>query len=71
MRKFREVMRLRHSVGASAREIALSVGVARSTVAEYFYRSDVAGLRWPLPMARHESHERQRHEQTGTLRADR
>lgn len=49
MRKIREVMRLRHSVGASAREIALSVGVARSTVAEYFYRSDVAGLRWPLP----------------------
>lgn len=48
MRKIREVMRLRHSVGASAREIALSVGVARSTVAEYLYRSDSAGLSWPL-----------------------
>lgn len=42
-------MRLRHCVGASVREIALSVGIARSTVAEYIYRSDAAGLRWPLP----------------------
>lgn len=49
MRKIREVMRLRHSVGASAREIALSVGIARSTVGEYLYRSDASGLRWPLP----------------------
>jgi transposase len=49
MRKIREVMRLRHGLGASAREIALSVGIARSTVAEYFYRSDAAGLHWPLP----------------------
>jgi transposase len=49
MRKIREVMRLRDSVKASRREIALSVGIARSTVAEYFYRSDAAGLSWPLP----------------------
>jgi transposase len=49
MRKIREVLRLRYCSKASRREIALSVGLARSTVAEYFYRSDVAGLNWPLP----------------------
>jgi transposase len=49
MRKIREVIRLRHGLKASAREIALSVGIARSTVAEYLYRSDAAGLVWPLP----------------------
>src|ERR1700722_851096 len=49
MRKIREVLRLRYCLKASKREIALSVGLARSTVAEYFYRSDVACLSWPLP----------------------
>jgi transposase len=49
MRKIREVLRLRDSLNASRREIALSVGIARSTVSEYLYRSEVAGLRWPLP----------------------
>ena len=44
MRKIREVLRLRNCLKASRREIALSVGLARSTVAEFFYRSDVAGL---------------------------
>ena len=34
MRKVREVLRLRHELDVSAREIALSVGVARSSVAE-------------------------------------
>jgi len=49
MRKIREVIRLRHGLKASAREIAPSVGIARSTVAEYLYRSEAAGLSWPLP----------------------
>ena len=49
MRKIREVIRLRHGLKASAREIAPSVGITRSTVAEYLYRSEAAGLSWPLP----------------------
>jgi transposase len=49
MRKIREVLRLRHAQKASAREIALAVNIARSTVAEYLYRSDAARLSWPLP----------------------
>ena len=49
MRKIREVLRLRHDLNVSAREIALSVGIARSSVAEYSYRADAAGLSWPLP----------------------
>ena len=39
MRKVREVVRLRHACGASARTIAQSVGVGRTTVAEYLRRS--------------------------------
>lgn len=49
MRKIREVLRLSHEVGASRRDIALSVGIARSTVSEYLYRADGAKLSWPLP----------------------
>ncbi|MDR3689251.1 MAG: IS21 family transposase [Fimbriimonas sp.] len=50
MRKIREVLRLHNVVNASRREIALAVGIARSTVAEYLYRSEAAELRWPLPV---------------------
>jgi transposase len=49
MRKIREVLRLSHELGASRREIALSVGIARSTVSEYLYRAEGAKLAWPLP----------------------
>lgn len=38
-----------HSLTTSRREIADSVGLARSTVSEYSYRSDVACLSRPLP----------------------
>jgi transposase len=49
MRKIREVLRLSHGLKASRREIAVAVDIARSTVAEYLYRSEAAGLFWPLP----------------------
>jgi len=49
MRKIREVLRLKHACGASERQIARAVGMARSTVAEYLGRARVAGLGWPLP----------------------
>ena len=49
MRKVREVLRLRHVCGASERMIARSVGVGRSTVAEYLRRAAVLGITWPVP----------------------
>lgn len=48
MRKIRDVLRL-HAAGRSARKIGPSVGVSRSTVADYLRRAEVAGLSWPLP----------------------
>lgn len=48
MRKIAEVLRLR-AAGVSARDIAQSVGAARSTIAEYCKRADAAGIVWPLP----------------------
>jgi len=48
MRKIKEVLRLK-SLGLTSREIAKSVSVARSTIAEYLRRADEAGITWPLP----------------------
>ena len=48
MRKIKEVLRLKNA-GLTSREIAKSVGVARSTVAEYLKRSEAAGVSWPVP----------------------
>jgi transposase len=48
MRKIKDVLRL-HAAGRSARQIGPSVGVSRSTVADYLRRAEVAGLYWPLP----------------------
>jgi len=48
MRKIKDVLRL-HAAGRSARRIGPSVGVSRSTVADYLRRAEVAGLSWPLP----------------------
>lgn len=49
MRKIREVLRLRFEVGLSARQVAASVQIARSSVGEYERRLAAAGLSWPLP----------------------
>jgi transposase len=51
MRKVREVLRLKHACGASERQIALSVGISRSTVGEYLGRARVIGITWPVPPA--------------------
>ena len=48
MRKIQEVLRL-SATGLSARQVAISVGVARSTVAECLRRAQAAGVSWPLP----------------------
>lgn len=49
MRKIREVLRLRYEVGLSARQVAASAQVARSSVGEYERRLAETGLTWPLP----------------------
>ena len=48
MRKVREVFRLKHALGASEREIAVSVGVSRSNIAQYLRRAAVIGITWPV-----------------------
>src|SRR5436305_1262163 len=49
MRRVREILRLKHEGGASDRQIARSLSLARSTVAVILERVAAAGLRWPLP----------------------
>jgi transposase len=48
MRKIKETLRLKEA-GLSVRQIARSLSVARSSVAEYQRRAAAAGLGWPLP----------------------
>lgn len=48
MRKVREVLRLKHALGVSEREIARSIGISRSTVGEYLRRAAVIGITWPV-----------------------
>lgn len=48
MRKIREVLRLKAD-GFSDRQIAASIGSARSTVQECVRRCKAAGVSWPLP----------------------
>ena len=47
MRKIREVLRLR-AEGFTEREIARSVGCARSSVQICLWRAEQAGVSWPL-----------------------
>lgn len=49
MRQIKEVLRLKEEHQLSVREIALSCGMAASTVGDYLKRAAVAGLKWPLP----------------------
>ena len=48
MRFVREILRLK-AEGLSDRSIALSTGLARSTIRDYLARAGIAGLIWPLP----------------------
>jgi transposase len=48
MRQLRQMLRLAGS-GTSSREIAVMLGVARSTVQDNLKRAAMAGLTWPLP----------------------
>ncbi len=49
MRMIREVLRLSQACGLSARKIARSCRIARSTAGEYLRRAKEANLSWPLP----------------------
>jgi transposase len=49
MRKIKEVLRLHFEHQQSARQIAHSCDIARSTVKEYLDRVQKAGLSWPVP----------------------
>ena len=48
MRKIREVLRLKWGLQFADRKIARSLGISRSTVADYVRRAQEAGLSWPF-----------------------
>jgi DNA-binding transcriptional regulator LsrR (DeoR family) len=48
MRHLRQMLRLAAS-GTSSREIAVVLGIARSTVQDNLQRAAAVGLNWPLP----------------------
>src|SRR5436309_14334093 len=51
MRKVREVLRLRHALGLSFRQISEATGVGKTVVGEYVRRAGVLGMTWPVPEA--------------------
>jgi transposase len=48
MRKIREALRLK-AAGLTNRQIAVSLGVGRTTAGDYLERAEQAGFSWPLP----------------------
>lgn len=49
MRQVIEILRLKHQLQLSVREISRSCGIASSTVNDYLQRAESAQLGWPLP----------------------
>lgn len=49
MRKHGEVLRLKHTTPLSHADIALSVGISKTTVTDIVKRAQAAGLAWPYP----------------------
>lgn len=49
MRKKKHVLRLAWEAGLGRRQIARSLSMSPTTVAEYLRRAAMAGLSWPLP----------------------
>ena len=47
MKKIREVIRMRYSLGAGIRQIAAACNIGRTTVSEYGERAEAAKLSWP------------------------
>lgn len=49
MRKIKDILRLRHEVKLSYRDIAKALNIGYGTVVDYLKRAAVAGLGWPIP----------------------
>jgi transposase len=49
MRKVRDVLRLKHTLGMSLRQISEATGVGKTVVGEYVRRAAVIGITWPVP----------------------
>ena len=49
IRKIREILRLKHESGLSARKIAESCSMGHTTVREYLSRAVATDLGWSLP----------------------
>jgi transposase len=51
MRKVRDVLRLKHTLGMSLRQISEATGIGKTVVGEYVRRAGVIGITWPVPDA--------------------
>lgn len=49
MRKTKEILRLKHELGLSNRQIARSCSISPETVGKVLRRAEKAGITWPLP----------------------
>jgi transposase len=49
MRRVRDVLRLKHTLGMSLRQISEATGVGKTVVGEYVRRAGVIGITWPVP----------------------
>jgi len=50
MLKAREILKLKHEVGLSLREIGKSCNCGKSTVSEVLERAAKAGITWPIEL---------------------
>src|SRR5690606_33874673 len=51
MLKTREILRLKHEVGLSLREIAQACNCGKTTVSEILKRAEKAGITWPIELS--------------------
>ncbi|PYG87236.1 Homeodomain-like domain-containing protein [Ruminiclostridium sufflavum DSM 19573] len=51
MLKAREILRLKHEVGLSLREIGKACNCGKSTVSEILTRAEKAGISWPIDLS--------------------
>lgn len=49
MRKVKEILRMRHDLGLTIRQISRACNMSHSTVKDYLNRADRAGIGWPIP----------------------
>mgnify|MGYP001278010784 CR=1 FL=1 len=49
MRKAREILRLKHELGLTNRQIGASLHLSHVSVSKYLQRAGEAGVVWPVP----------------------